>query len=61
MKKKYVAPQVETMSMETSGMMAQSAGVNAGGLGMDFGGNASDIFDGPVDADANSNGGWDIW
>ena len=59
MKKKYVAPQVETVTMEACDMMAQSAGVNAGGLGIDFGGNASDL--GVNDADANSNGGWDIW
>ncbi len=57
-KKRYVAPEVETVQMEAMSMMAQSVGSNLDDL-QEFKGNATD-FQG-IEADANRNAWDDLW
>lgn len=57
-KKQYICPHVECVELQAHEMVLQ-ASVNADGVGVKFGGNASkyDISD----ADVNADGGWEIW
>ena len=57
-KKRYVAPEVETVQMEAMSMMAQSMTSNLDGL-KGFKGDATD-FQG-IEADANRNAWDDLW
>lgn len=58
-KKRYVAPEVETVQMEAMSMMAQSMGSNLDDL-QEFKGNASNYQN--MEADANRNNVWDdLW
>lgn len=58
MKKQYMTPSVEMMDLAVNGSVCLVS-VSSSEIGLKNGGSANDFN--IIDADANENGGWDLW